>query len=134
MTIQVHNMEGFPPPPPGASHVSVATGNQLIHVAGQTGTDKAGAVLDGLAAQTDQAFRNIASALDEAGATPADLVKLTAYVVDWDMSKLEELITGGREARTDLSFPDVPITLIGVTSLFTPDMLVEIEAVAVLES
>ncbi len=47
---------------------------------------------------------------------------------------MEELARGGAAARARVPFPDAAITLIGVKSLFTPEMLIEIEAVAVVES
>jgi enamine deaminase RidA (YjgF/YER057c/UK114 family) len=52
-----------------------------------------------LAAQVEQAVMNVAAGLDAAGATFDDVAKTTIYVVDWDESKLEQLITGfGRAA------------------------------------
>lgn len=67
-------------------------------------------------------------------ATVADLVKSTFYVVDWDPSMLDQLARGGMAARAQVPFPDAAVTLIGVRSLFTPEMLIEIEAVAVVDS
>lgn len=76
----------------------------------------------------------MALTLEAAGATPDDLVKLTAYVVDWDLSMYEELGRGRDAARAQRAFPDVAITLIGVKSLFTSEMLIELEGVAVVDS
>ncbi len=63
-----------------------------------------------------------------------DVAKSTFYVVDWEPSMMEELARGGAAARAKVPFPDAAITLIGVKSLFTPELLIEIEAVAVVES
>jgi len=68
----------------------------------------------------ERALLNVALALDAAGATLDDLAKMTAYVVDWDISMFDELMRGGRAAREQRPFPDVALTLIGVQSLFTP--------------
>jgi enamine deaminase RidA (YjgF/YER057c/UK114 family) len=132
MPVTHHNIAGFPPPPPGSSHASAATGGRIVHISGQPGTDEQGNVVaGGLAAQTERAVRNVALALDAAGARPEDVVKTTFYVVDWEPSKLEELARGAMAARRDLPFPDAAVTLIGVQRLFTPEMLVEVETVAV---
>ena len=68
------------------------------------------------------------------GASFADVAKLTVYVVDWRPDKMAELITGAVRAAEDLNLDIVrPVTLIGVAALGEPDMLVEVEAVAVID-
>jgi enamine deaminase RidA (YjgF/YER057c/UK114 family) len=132
MPTTFHNIAGRPDPPPGSSHVSVATGGRIIHVAGQPGTGADGEVVPGgLAAQMEQALENVALALAAAGARPEDVVKSTFYVAGWGPEKLEALVGGAMAARSRLPFPDTPVTLIGVDRLFTPDMEVEVEVVAV---
>ncbi|HEX8647489.1 MAG TPA: RidA family protein [Thermoleophilaceae bacterium] len=129
MHIELRNIEGMSAPST-YHHVSIARGRRLIHMAGQVGTGDDGALADGLAAQAEQAMRNVERALRAAGATPNDLAKLTVYVVDWDQSKLQEL-GAGLFAAAEEPWPQVPITLIGVAALFEPGMLIEIEGVAV---
>lgn len=134
MSVTRHNIAGVEPPP-GSSHASAARGNLIVHIAGQVGSDESGAVVTGgLAVQTERALANVVSALEAAGASVDDLVKLTAYVVDWEPSMFDELARGIDAHRAKHPAPDVPQTLIGVASLFTPDMLIEIEAVAVIDS
>jgi len=82
----------------------------------------------------ERALLNVALALEAAGASLDDLVKMTAYVVDWDPSMYEELVRGGAAARAKRPYPEAALTLIGVASLFTPEMLVEIDAVAFLDA
>ncbi len=53
------------------------------------------------------------------------------YVVGWDPSQFEALVTGLMAAQVDHPFPDAPLTLIGVQTFFDPAHLIEIEAVAV---
>ncbi len=131
MPVELRNIPGRPAPT-GYNHVSIATGDRVIHLAGQVGTGEDGELVSGgLGAQTTQALLNLGAALDAAGATEADLVKLTIYVTDWDPSQYEELGGGILAAREQRPCPDVPITMIGVASLFTPDMRVEVEGVAV---
>jgi enamine deaminase RidA (YjgF/YER057c/UK114 family) len=74
------------------------------------------------------------TAVTAAGGTFADIAKLTVYVVDWSPEKMAALGEGVGRAAAELPIDPVrPITLIGVAALGEPDMLVEIEAVAVLE-
>lgn len=68
----------------------------------------------------ERALLNVALVLEAAGASFDDLVKMTAYVVDWDPSMYDELVRGGTAARAKRPYPDVALTLIGVASLFTP--------------
>jgi enamine deaminase RidA (YjgF/YER057c/UK114 family) len=85
-----------------------------------------------LAAQTEQAFLNVATALAGAGATFADVAKLTVYVVDWEPSKMADFGEGAGRAAARLGVdPTTAATLIGVAALAEPDLLVEIDAVAV---
>jgi enamine deaminase RidA (YjgF/YER057c/UK114 family) len=134
MTVALHNIAGFPTPQ-GFSHASVARGSRIVHISGQAGTDDNGTlVAGGLAAQVKRALLNVTAALQAAGGTNDDLARLTYYIVGWNAAMFEELARGVRAARAERSFADVASTLIGVTSLFTADMLIEIDAVAVIES
>jgi enamine deaminase RidA (YjgF/YER057c/UK114 family) len=86
-----------------------------------------------LAAQVEQAMRNVAAAITATGGSFADVAKLTIYVVDWDPSKLADLGAGVGRAAAALGFdPTKAVTLLGVATLTEPDLLVEIEATAVL--
>ena len=86
-----------------------------------------------LAAQTEQAFRNVATAIAAAGGSFADIAKLNVYVVDWTPDKMAALGEGVmRAAATAEIDPLKPITLIGVAALGEPDLLIEVEATAVL--
>jgi enamine deaminase RidA (YjgF/YER057c/UK114 family) len=131
MTIEYLNTPGVPEPQ-GFTHVSIARGERIIHVAGQVGQDENGDIVPGgLAAQAERALLNLGRALEAAGASENDLVKVTMYVVGWEPSMFEQLVAGLGAAQAARPGPQVPVTLIGVHSLFQPDMLVEIEGVAV---
>ncbi|GAA2063741.1 MULTISPECIES: RidA family protein [Leifsonia] len=52
----------------------------LLFVGGQNGVDAEGALLDGLAAQTEQALRNLLAVLAEAGSGPEQVAKLTIHL------------------------------------------------------
>ncbi|MGC4943363.1 RidA family protein [Kribbella sp. DT2] len=116
--------------------VSVATGSRLVFVAGQVawGADGATVGEGDLAAQAEQVYLNLAKALAAAGATFDDVVKLTVYLVDWTPDKMPAFLEGAGRAFARLGVnPVPPFTGIGVAALAAPDLLVEIEAVAVLD-
>lgn len=131
MTIELRNAPSLPEPA-GFSHLSIGPAGRIVHLSGQIGSDNTGALVDGLAAQTTQALDNLIVALGAADAGPEDLAKITIYIVDWTEARQPELFAGLGGSSTRL--PLVPITLIGVQSLFLDAALVEIEGVAVLEA
>ncbi|EYR64073.1 endoribonuclease [Actinotalea ferrariae CF5-4] len=116
-------------------HVSVATGTTHVHVAGQVGQrgDEPVAA-DDLATQVAQALRNTDIGLAGAGATFSDVVRLTFYVTRWTPDKIEPFMAGVQAVAEEvgLPMPMPPASLIGVEVLFEPDVLVEVEATAVL--
>ncbi len=100
----------------------------LIFVSGQAGIDESGRTVgDGdFETQARQAFQNLATVLRQAGATLADVVKVTIMVTD--MSRLDVVIKLRGEYFTE---PYPADTLLQVAGLAQPDWLVEIDAVAV---
>ena len=116
---------------PEIVNVSVATGSRTIYVSGQTAVDVEGKVVGAThLEQSRVAFRNVLIALDAAGATLDDVAKFTIYIVDYSWDALEALMTAAREVLGD-PYPLAANTLVGVAALWLPDLLVEIDAVAV---
>ncbi|KQW13332.1 RidA family protein [Streptomyces sp. Root369] len=116
--------------------VSIASGTKLVFVAGQVSWDAEGRTIGegDLAAQVEQCYVNIGTALAEAGGSFDDVAKLTLHVVDWTPDKMPLLLEGMSRAAARLGVTPVPpATLLGVAALDVPDHLVEIEAVAVLD-
>jgi enamine deaminase RidA (YjgF/YER057c/UK114 family) len=134
MTIELLNPDGLPKPDV-FYQVGVATGTKTIYVSGQVARTADGTPVGAgdLAAQTEQVYRNLDTALRGAGATFDDVVKLNAYLVDWTPDKLADLGAGAARAAQALG-TDItkPITLLGVSTLAEPDLLIEVEAVAVI--
>jgi enamine deaminase RidA (YjgF/YER057c/UK114 family) len=80
-----------------------------------------------------QAYRNVAIALAAAGATFRDVVRLTIYVVDWKLEQMPDFLAGGEQVAEELQIVPAPASLIGVSVLDEPGVLVEIEATAVVD-
>ena len=118
---------------PAFSQSVVATGKRTIYTAGQVAIDERGELVGGddLAAQTEQAMRNVGLALAAAGASYADIVKITTYVVNYRPD--QRAIIGKARAPFFASGKPPASTLVGVAALALPTWLVEIEAVAVVE-
>ncbi|MFJ3779121.1 RidA family protein [Streptomyces sp. NPDC090075] len=116
--------------------VSIASGSKLVFIAGQVAWNADGVTVGegDLAAQVEQCYLNIGTALAGAGGSFGDVAKLTFYVVDWTPDKMPPLLEGISRAAAKLGVTPVPpTTLIGVAALDVPDHLVEIEATAVLD-
>jgi len=135
VSIELVNPDGLPKPD-AYRQLSVATGSRTVYLSGQVARNAAGKPVGAgdLAAQVEQAHANVATALDAVGGSFADVAKLTVYVVDWSPEKMGDLMTGAVRVAERLGIDPVrPITLIGVAALGEPDMLVEVEAIAVLD-
>lgn len=121
--------------PVGYHHVAVGTGTRTAYLAGQIAHAADGTLVgDGdLAAQIEQVYVNVAAALEAVGGTFADITKLTMYVVDWQPEKIAAVGQGIRRAAKRLAVDtSKAMTLIGVGALVEPDLLVEVDVVAVL--
>ena len=104
---------------------AVAAGD-LVFVSGCTSVDGAEFVHAGDAyAQTAQALRNVAGALDQLGLGLADVVRTRIYVTD--IARWQEY---GRAHRAAFGDAGPATSMIGVSALVDPRMLVEVEAVA----
>ncbi|MEU9233690.1 RidA family protein [Streptomyces subrutilus] len=135
MTVTLVNPGGLPKID-AYRQVSVATGSRLVHVAGQISWDADGVTVGegDLAAQVEQSYLNVATALAGVGASFEDVVKLTLYVVDWTPDKMPVLMEGIGRAYARLGATATPpASLLGVAALDVPEHLVEIEATAVID-
>ncbi len=114
--------------PTGYSHVVEVQSGRTIYIAGQVAVDKSGNVVgkNDFAAQATQVFENLKLALAAADATFDNLVKVTTFVTD--MSHLQTL----RTLRAKYYGKNVPAsTLVQVGKLANEELMIEIEAVAV---
>lgn len=121
----------FDPSPNGYSTaVIVPSGARVAYISGQGGQDSTGALSPDFAVQVEQAYANLRTALDGLGARPDQVAKLTVFVVDHDMSKLEVLTRTVKEMFGE-ALPAQ--TLVPVPKLAVDPMLFEVEAVVVLD-
>jgi enamine deaminase RidA (YjgF/YER057c/UK114 family) len=120
-------------PPHGHSHVVRVTGGTTLYIAGQSafGADSQLVGVGDHHAQTTKAFQNVRTALAAAGATWRDVVKATYYVVDVRPETLDAFVRAMNEVLGADADPAPAATFVGVASLAYPDMLVEIDVIAV---
>lgn len=120
------------PTPPGYSQVVRVSGGTTIYIAGQVALDEGNNLVGrgDFEAQTRQVLTNLVAALDAADARLGNLVKISIYVVDHDEEKLEVIRRVRDEFFGDITPP--ASTLLGVAALAVPDLMIEVDAVAVL--
>ncbi len=106
---------------------AIRIGNS-VYVSGQVAIDSEGNVVGkgDMRAQTRRALENVKTVLEAAGASLSDVVKVTVFLTD--ISRLMDT----HEVRAEF-FPDPPpaSTAVEIKALAFPDLLIEIEAVAV---
>ena len=117
----------------GFSQAVIASGNKTLHVSGQTAWDSQKRIVGGadLEQQARQAFTNLRSVVEAAGATLDDIVALRIYIVDY---RPEKAVSVGRAFREFFTGDIKPAsTWIGVAALADPGFLIEVEATAVFD-
>lgn len=127
MTVEFLNPEGLSH---GTySHTAVVTGGRIVYVSGQVAFDEAGKVVGTtFAEQADRVFHNLRIALAAGGAQFGDIVKLNVYVRDLTSEKVRCF----RETRGRHFGGHQPAsTLVATPALVHEDLMLEVEAVAV---
>jgi enamine deaminase RidA (YjgF/YER057c/UK114 family) len=118
--------------PAGYTHVVEVTAGRPVYIAGQIALDPMGTLVGpgDIGAQTRQVFDNLQAALQAVGAGFEQVVKLTYYLVD--ATQLPVV----REVRDQYLNPQQPpaSTAVEVRRLARDDLLIEVDAVAVLPS
>src|ERR1700749_4868301 len=117
--------------PSGFSHAVSAPAGRLVFLAGQTGMNRDGQIVPGgVVAQFEQALGNLLAALAAAGGHPSDLASVTIYLIDVPDYQAKAKEIGAVWRR--LAGSDYPAMAgVGVTRLWQPDALVEIQGTAV---
>ena len=117
--------------PAGYSHVAKVTGGALVYIAGQVPVDASGNMVGegNLEAQADQVFKNLKTAVEAAGGTMADIIKMNVYLVaEVGQDELPKF-RAARDRYVNVAKPPAS-TLAVITRLARPGWLIEIEAVA----
>ncbi|MEM8936896.1 MAG: RidA family protein [Pseudomonadota bacterium] len=117
----------------GLSHAIFSQGKKTLHISGQVAMDAEGKIVGAgdLAAQTNQALKNLGNILASVKASPENLVQIRTYVVNYSPEQFPTILSaiipfyGGATPAAH--------TLVGVSSLAVPDLLIEIEGIAVLD-
>lgn len=116
---------------PAYTHAVQVSGGKTIFISGQVALDEKGELVGrgDLRAQTRKVFENLKLSLSAAGAGFDDVVKLTYYIVGYRPEQLAPI----REVRSEyLSKTHPPAsTLVGVEALFQDGVLIEVEAIAI---
>lgn len=119
------------PPREGAFSAGIeAPAGRTVYVSGMVSMDASGNVVGegDIEAQTEQVLRNVRTALLEAGGDLSDIVKVTVFITD--MSLYDHI---HRVRRRYFEPPYPASSMVEVSALIDPRLLIEIEAVAVIE-
>ena len=122
------------PPPTGYSHVAKVNKGTLVYIAGQVSSDASGALVGegNFEAQVERVYANVKLALEAAGATMADIVKLNTYIVaEVDPAEIQKMRVV-RDRYVNVKKPPAS-TLVVVSRLARPGWLIEIEAIAAID-
>jgi enamine deaminase RidA (YjgF/YER057c/UK114 family) len=117
--------------PTGYSHIAKINSGTIVYLAGQVACDASGKLIGegDFEAQVEQVYRNVKAAVEAAGGTMADIVKLNTYLVaEVDQADVPKM----RAIRDRYVNPEKrpASTLVVVSRLAQPGWLIEIEAVA----
>jgi enamine deaminase RidA (YjgF/YER057c/UK114 family) len=122
------------PTPKSYHHAVAVEGGLTIYLSGQVAFDAERNIVGGddLIAQTRQAIRNLEIAVESAGGKISDIVQITIYVVNYHPDQLDDIAGTLSEFFPPECLP--ANTLVGVTSLSTDNLLIEIAGIAVTAS
>lgn len=109
----------------------ILTRGQLLFTAGLVGWDGSGQLREGFIGQFEQILENTVAVLQEGGASPEHIVRMTWYIVDRDqyLSSLTEI---GRIYREKIGRVFPAMAVVQVSALVEPEALIEIESTAVI--
>jgi 2-iminobutanoate/2-iminopropanoate deaminase len=127
--VEIEQIETDPDPyAPYLLSQGIRVGDLLL-VSGQVGIDESGELvsLDDFETQADQAFRNLSKVLEAGGSSLDRVAKVTIFLTDMaaNFPKVVEL------RRKWFTRPYPADTIVEVRSLYRPEVMLEIEAIAV---
>ena len=124
----------IPPGPAGYSHVAKANHGTIVYISGQVPSDASGKMIGegDFEAQVEQIFGNLKIAVEAAGGTMADIVKLNYYLVAEVDQAIVPKLRPIRDRYINVEKPPAS-TFVVVSRLMRPGWLIEIEAVAAID-
>jgi enamine deaminase RidA (YjgF/YER057c/UK114 family) len=125
----------IPPGPAGYSHVAKVNRGTIVYLSGQVPCDASGKLVGegDFEAQVEQIFRNLKVAVEAAGGTMADIVKLNYYLVAEVDQAIVPKLRPIRDRYINVEKPPAS-TFVVVSRLMRPGWMIEIEAVAALDA
>lgn len=115
---------------PGISQAVRVLSGHLVFLSGHVPYTPSGTLPESFPEQVEQVFANLGATLAAAGCTFEDLARLTVYIRDYEPSMLTAF-RAVRDRYVNATTPPAS-ALVGVSALFQPGVLVEIDAVAVM--
>jgi reactive intermediate/imine deaminase len=134
MTSEPHTIRFVNPPslprPMGYSHIAEVLSGRTVYLSGQVALDQAGNLVgrNDLRAQTQQVFSNLKAALEAVGADFTHVAKLTFFLLDFSQISIVREI---RDQFVNTQNPPAS-SAVEVRRLFRDDVLIEVEAIAVI--
>ena len=122
----IRNPTGRPSPETYHHGVEVSGNVRTLYIAGQIGISPDGSIPEGIEAQTCAVYANMKAVLDSANMSFADVVKTTVFLIN---PKDRDGFAAAREQATD-GLKNAS-TLVFVAGLALPELLVEVDAIAV---
>jgi enamine deaminase RidA (YjgF/YER057c/UK114 family) len=134
MAFERSNPPGVHQPAPTYTHLIRVKDGDLLYISGQIALDEAGELVGkgDLGAQARQVFKNLKAILASVGADLSNVLKWTIYIVNYQHAD-REILVGAMQDEFDAPLPPAS-TLLGVQSLAYPDLLIEIDAIGLVES
>jgi enamine deaminase RidA (YjgF/YER057c/UK114 family) len=122
------------PTPKSYHHAVAVEGGRSIYLSGQVAFDAERKIVGvgDVVAQTRQAMRNLKAAVEAGGGTMSDIVQITTHVVNYDSGQLDDITGTIAEFFSPDSLP--ANTLVGISSLSTDGLLIEIGGIAITDS
>ncbi len=122
------------PTPKSYHHAVAVEGGRSIYLSGQVAFDAERKIVGvgDVVAQTRQAMRNLKAAVEAGGGTMLDIVQITTHVANYDPGQLDDITGTIAEFFSPESLP--ANTLVGISSLSTDGLLIEIGGIAVTDS
>jgi enamine deaminase RidA (YjgF/YER057c/UK114 family) len=130
MSVELINPDGLYEPPV-YTQLAIGRGSRVVFISGQVGYDADGKLVsEDVVEQAGQVYRNVRTAVEALGGSVQDIAKLTIFVVGHRPELAQPLLA----ARSDALGDHKPAsTFLGVEKLIRPELLIEVEAVAVLD-